>query len=268
MDNSHARLLTVDEYGQVIDLLESLVVLVLRRFLQHEFSLQTKDSILRNFLSRMAVSLRSIMVLFQVEDFHNCWVILRCVIDRLIHIGYLQRTNSFEEFEKWSLIERYKYLHKIKSDVGNRSKFDKGFKEAHDFFASIASRLDTSEVQWHRPRAREIAKQMGLDFIYHYGYDHASTFVHPLADEGFSDFEQLMHLPKLSQGANPVVVLQNSCFAGLLTLRHSLVASSLSWKSDYFLLLDNLMRYSGTGNPRLIEKARAVLSTLGSSPAE
>jgi len=267
MDSNNPRLLAVEEYGQVIDLLESFVVLVLRRFLQHEFSLQTKDSILRNFLSRMAVSLRSIMVLFKEEDFHNCWVILRCVIDRLIHIGYLQRTNSFEEFEKWSLMERYKYLHKIKSDVGNRSKFDKGFKEAHDFFASIVSKLDKSEIQWHRPRARETAKQMGLDFIYHYGYDHASTFVHPLADEGFTDFERLMHLPRLSQGANPVIVLQNSCFAGLLTLRHSLSASSLSWKSDYLLLLDNLMRYSGTGNLHLIEKARVILANLGSSPA-
>jgi hypothetical protein len=77
MDNSHAQLLTVEKYGQVIDLIERFVVLILRRFLQHEFSLQSKDnSILRNSLSRMAVSLRSIMVLFKVEDFHNCWVII------------------------------------------------------------------------------------------------------------------------------------------------------------------------------------------------
>ena len=56
-----------------------------------------------------------------------------------------------------------------------------------DFFAETedkkrrARELSAENPQWKRPFADDVAKAMDLRFLYKYGYDYGSMFVHPMA---------------------------------------------------------------------------------------
>ena len=83
---------------------------------------------------------------------------------------------------------------------------------------------------------------MKLDFIYKYGYNHASAFVHPMATDGLNDFYRLMDIPTINIGADPRSILQNACFSVIFLIREALNNSSLIWKEIVYFFLDNIMK--------------------------
>ena len=73
---------------------------------------------------------------------------------------------------------------------------------------------------------------MDLMFLYRYGYDYASRYVHPMANDGQDDFCVITDLePPLDIPAASIVVLSNSILVASMIIQEALNASSLLWMS-------------------------------------
>lgn len=82
--------------------------------------LTTKDTILRNFLAKSISQLRTIKLLKNSGQLLDCYIIYRSMVDRLGHLYYLDRTNSYEDFDDWSFLRQM--------DANNNSLSDENFK--------------------------------------------------------------------------------------------------------------------------------------------
>lgn len=73
-------------------------------------------AIIRNFLARADTTARAVFKLWEIHDFQDCWVLHRCLLDRLFYLRFLTRTDSFSNFEEWSFHEQYKAVNRVRSD--------------------------------------------------------------------------------------------------------------------------------------------------------
>ncbi len=93
-------------------------------------------------------------------------------------------------------------------------------------------RLVKNPPDWQRPKAEDAAKRMGLTILYRYGYDYASRYVHPMADDGQDDFYTITHLePRPNVPSAGIVVLSNSILIASMILQEGLNSSSLCWRA-------------------------------------
>lgn len=76
----------------------------------------TKNLILRNLIARTAVSVRGIMQLWLIGDVQDCWVLHRCLMDRLFHLRHLGSTKEYELFDDWSFYQQFNALSRVRSD--------------------------------------------------------------------------------------------------------------------------------------------------------
>lgn len=121
--------------------------------------LSTKDTILRNFLSKSISQLRTINILNTKGQLSDCFIIYRSMVDRLGHLYYLQRTQSFQDFEEWSFLRQI--------DKNNSSLSDTNFKDTlpKELFTPSQEekerykRLKQIGSKWNRPNIEEEFKK-------------------------------------------------------------------------------------------------------------
>ena len=227
-----------------------------------------RNEVIANFLARSTTSLRSLGVLYQAGDYPNCMIILRSIIYRLLHLGHLQERDAYENFKQITLVERHKYLHRIKTDPLMANKEDDRFEFAYKLSSKIFGFLQkrgADRIKWSRMNPKEIAKQMKLGFIYPFGYEHASSYVHPMVDEGSDDISRLLGLPSRNLGADKRTILQNACLSIQLLLRNALLFADQEWDKKYYLFLDNIMHYTGTGGNDFLIMSNKLLQSLETS---
>lgn len=82
--------------------------------------------------------------------------------------------------------------------------------------------LSKNPPKWRRPKAGDVAMSMNLSFLYKYGYDFASTYVHPMANDGDQDFYTLTKLKPTPPFPDQISVLSNSILVGSLILQEAL----------------------------------------------
>jgi hypothetical protein len=89
---------------------------------------------------------------------------------------------------------------------------------------------------------------MNLDFLYKYGYDYASTLVHPMANDGVEDFLRLTELQGNSIYFDQRPVVSNSCLAVTLLIGEGLGASGLEWISPVIDFLYDFRDFLSDGS--------------------
>jgi hypothetical protein len=88
-------------------------------------------------------------------------------------------------------------------------------------------------------KGRDAAKRMGLTLLYKYGYDYASRYVHPMANDGQDDFYTITHLePEVSDAG--IVVLSNSILIASMILQEALNSSSLCWRAVVYNAIEGI----------------------------
>lgn len=99
-------------------------------------SLSIKDIILRNFLAKSISQLRTIKILNSAGQLFDCNIIYRSMVDRLGHLYYLERTNSYKDFDDWSFLRQM--------DANNTSLSDVNFKDTlpKEFFLPTKENKD------------------------------------------------------------------------------------------------------------------------------
>ena len=108
--------------------------------------------------------------------------------------------------------------------------------------------LSKNRPTWRRPKAEDVAKHLGMRFLYSYGYDYASTHVHPMANDGILDFFIITKLKRAQDFPDQRVLLSNTVLTGSMIVQQALNASTLAWRVLLFDFLDELRRCLEAGD--------------------
>lgn len=252
--------LTVEEYKIFSQTLRVVTGLLMFSIQQHE--LTTKRTIIRNFMSKSIASLQGIFALWEIKNYQDCYVLLRVIADRLFHLHDLIENDSFEVFDDWAFYQQFCARNKTLSDQEFNKKIIKQTYEANKEQKARFKRLTEDKPSYKRPKPEKAAKSLGLDFVYDYGYDHASTLVHPMANDGFEDFVILTGLYPDVERPDHRSVLSNGSLYTFLVLNNSMLGSGLGfkWKKEVVEFMDSCMDFFKDGKTDYQVKFMALSS--------
>jgi len=140
----------------------------------------------------------------------------------------------------------YKARQKLLSDVEMCHKVPASLKQLQESQKARYKQLVGKTHTWRRPQAEDVAKSMGLGFLYSYGYDLASTKVHPMAQDGEIDFVRLTS-PTNHQSLPDATVVRNSILVQSILIQEALNASSVQWRNIVYDFLDQLQKFLKDG---------------------
>ncbi|MCL4473055.1 MAG: DUF5677 domain-containing protein, partial [Actinobacteria bacterium] len=222
----------IEKYLEALGIFHNFIVTLLFEFAREPRSI--KDTIIRNFFARTDMTMRGIFELWKIEDYQDCWILHRCLLDRLFHLHELHEKNEFEIFESWSFLQQYNAINRVRSDP------EFGGAKAVDLFnltdeqVKRAQSLSDSPPTWHRPKPKSVAKAMDMTFLYRFGYDYGSTHVHPMANDGDQDFYSITGLEPKPDYPDQISVISNTLLHGTMIIQTGLNASSesprVSWR--------------------------------------
>lgn len=237
---------TIEVYRAAADALYAVSGMVLFSFAKHDCD--TKNVIIRNFVARSAMTLKSVFSLWDNGDTQNAWVIHRALIDRMFHLHSLGVNDDFQAFDDWSFFEQFKSQNLVKSDALFK---DQAVGWVYEISAEKKARikaLEKNKPKWRRPWAEDVAKDMGMEFLYKYGYDYASSHVHPMANDGEQDFYTITKLQPSPRLPSQITVISNTILTSTLILQDSLNHSSFSWRRVLWDFIDNVRALLDSGD--------------------
>lgn len=211
------------------------------------FANSIRRMIILSFISRALVTLRGVTALWGAQDYHDCRVLTRCLIERALWLRALDDDNSFDAFEEWSFVKQFEANHVALSDPAVNYRIP---KEA--FKPSVSDRQRYEKLRkrtlWKEPRPEAVAKAADLVVLYKHGYDRASSFVHPRANEGEADFLRLTGLGVAASGPENTMPLHNAAHATWVVLHYGMKFSGLGWRVFITDFMENLFAFLETGS--------------------
>jgi len=238
---------SLEEFRTAIGAFHGVCGLLLFAFAKQDCD--TKNLLIRNFIARTDVMLRGVLQLWDVADFQDCWILNRCLLDRLFHLIHLGETGSHGLFDDWSFCEQYKAQNRVRSDPEFRDALKSELFTPSPKEKSRFNELSKSPPKWERPMAEVIAKRRNLSFLYRYGYDFGSTHVHPMANDGQQDFFSITKLEPSPNFPDQRSVISNSILIGCMIVQEGLNQSSFRWRRVVYDFLDHLMGHLHDGTP-------------------
>lgn len=239
--------LTPEQYQEAARSYHVLTGMLLLEFARH--GSEARDQICQNFIARADTMLSGIFSLWEIRDFGDCWILHRALMDRLFHLHALNRDDHFELFEDWSFKSQYEAANRVRSDPAMKDRLEGVVEELTERQKDRYRKLSNDPPKWRRPKAEDAAKDMGLGLLYAYGYDFASTHVHPMANDGQEDFFRLTGLQPAPNFPDWSVVLNNSVLIASMIAQEALNASKLSWRSVVYDAVDGIRQYLEGGSP-------------------
>ena len=243
IDNTHY--LPLEDYDKPIEDLRRFTGIVLLLYADHSQDL--KDRIIRNFIARGMACLKSILGTWTLGNIQDCWILHRSLIDRLLHLRSIRERNEFEVFEKWSFLRKFENKNSLVSDPEIRHKLNPEWSSFSSTDRNRHDQLKREKIQWKRPSAKQVFKDMHLSLLYKVGYDFASSHVHPMANDGEEDFLKLTGL-----ASEPLfdkrVALHNSLVIQLTLIQEGLIASNPHWRGLVSEILDQYFSLLETGS--------------------
>ncbi|OCH59920.1 hypothetical protein A6D98_02075 [Aliivibrio fischeri] len=220
---------TIEEYTEIKEALVNISGLLLFEFAK-DSDLGTKDVILRNFLAKSTMSLKGVFALWEIDNYQDCWALYRTQMDRLFHLEHIATHNEFELFDEWSIYKQ--------AQANNLAKSDKRFpieqtSQVYYFNNHYAERVKSvlkSKPRWNRPKAEKVAKDMGMDFLYKFGYDLASMHVHPMSNDGQQDYFTITGIEPLESFPTQITVIHNSILTATMIMQNVFNYSSYGWR--------------------------------------
>lgn len=237
--------LPVERYEDALGTFHAIAGILLFEFAKDKRS--KRDTIIRNFVARTDMMARAVFRLWELQDYQDCWILHRCLLDRLFHLWHLQQSDQFEMFEAWSFLEQYNAVNRVRSDpefIGAReSRLFALTPEQKERAGALAK----ARPIWHRPKPERVAKSLNMHFLYRFGYDLASTHVHPMANDGVQDFHTITKLEPTTDFLDQRTVLSNTLLVASMVVQQGLNASTLAWRAVVYDFLDDFMLFLGTG---------------------
>jgi hypothetical protein len=249
---------TDDEYRLATESFARLTGHFLFQFARH--LLDTKNTIIQNFVARSVTMLRGIRSLWDIGDFQDCWILHRSLMDRYFHLVALGKNGSFNTFDDWSFMKQYEAQNRVRSDPNCKSVLDSPLfrptPEQRIRYAALAK----SPPKWKRPKAEDVAKEARISPLYDYGYDFASTHVHPMANDGLEDFYAITKLEPKPDFPPHISVLHNSLLVACLIANEAINQSNFRWITLVFDFYDHMMRFLDTGSTEYMTSFKKLVS--------
>lgn len=220
---------------------------VLLSFAKHGQGL--RETIARNFVARGMSCTQSIFAVWKAGSEQDAWILHRSLLDRLFHLHHLSETDEFAKFEEFSFLSLYEARHQLLTDPQMKSKVPSALKDQQREHKSRYDAISVKEGRWRRPKPEDVAKKMDLGFLYRFGYDYASTHVHPMARDGDGDFTNLVS-PSQASAHPDATVVRNSILVQSLLVQEAFNISRMRWRAIAYDFLDQLQVFLGTGDPQ------------------
>ena len=220
---------------------------VLLSFAKHGQGL--RDTVARNFIARGMSCTKSIYAVWKTGSEQDAWILHRSLLDRLLYLHHLGETDGFSDFEEHTFLSMYKARQQLLSDPDMREKVPPSLKELQKKDRPRYETLSRTQSRWRRPKAEEVAKSMNLGFLYRFGYDYASTHVHPMACDGEADFTTLISPPGAVNLPDATVV-RNSILVQSMLVQEALDISRMRWRAIAYDFLDQICVFLETGDPQ------------------
>lgn len=234
-----------DVFHEAIETFRVYSGVVLLSFAKHGQGL--RDTVARNFIARGMTCTQSIYAVWKAGSEQDAWILHRSLVDRLLHLHHLGETDAFSDFEEHSFLSTYEARHQLLSDPDMRGKVPPSLKELQKKDRSRYESISQKRSRWRRPKAEEVAKRMNLGFLYRFGYDYASTHVHPMAGDGEADFTTLISPPGTVKLPDATVV-RNSILVQSMVVQEAMNVSSMRWRAIAYDFLDQVRAFLGTGD--------------------
>ena len=241
---------SIQEYRDAIDAFHGFCTLVLLAFAKHDCDI--KDTIVRNFIARTDMMVRGVLRLWDIADFQDCWILYRCLTDRLFHLVHLGKTGEYKLFDDWSFCEQFKALDRVRSDPECQGAIQSQVFTASPREKLRFNRLSKSPPKWKRPKPEVVAKQMDMSFIYKHGYEFGSMHVHPMANDGQQDFFSITKTEPHPNFPDQRAVVNNSLLTGCMVVQEALNQSSFRWRNVVYDFIDHLIAHIRDGRPDYI----------------
>lgn len=253
---------TDDEYRFATETFARLTGHFLFQFARHP--LDTKNTILQNFVARTIVMVRGIRSLWDIGDFQDCWILHRCLMDRYFHVVALGKATSYQTFDDWSFKRQYEAQNRVRSDPDCKRVISSPLFTPTPEHVARYSALAKSQPKWKRPKAEDVAKEAHVSPLYDYGYDFASMHVHPMANDGLEDFYAITKLEPKPDFPSHISVLHNSLLVGCLLVNEALNQSDFRWMALVFDFYNHLMKFLDSGATDYMKTFTRIVS-LGSN---
>jgi len=254
----------IEVYRAAADALYIVSGMVLFAFARYECD--TKNIIIRNFVARTAITLKSVFALWDNQDYQNAWVIHRALVDRMFHLHSLGERNDFTVFDEWSFYEQYKAQNRVKSDELFKNQAVGWVYDLSEDQKDRIKALEKNKPVWKRPKAATVAKDMGMEFLYKYGYDYASTHVHPMANDGQQDFFTITGLEPAPRFPSNITVISNTLLTASMILQDAMNYSSFRWRKivwDCISEIRSVLEVGGTPYQASLLKLAKMSSEQG-----
>jgi hypothetical protein len=240
MTETLMKIRPIEEYALTVETMYRFTVILILQFTHA--SDQIRETIIRNFIARGMICLQSILQLWVFGNTSDCWILYRALIDRLFCLRTLAEKDEFEKFEKWSFMQQYEALNRVRSDPIFSVKADKKSLAPTKENKERYLKLKKDNIQWIRPKAETVAdKSFGMPYLYSYGYDYASMYVHPMANDGENDYLRIIQ--DKTSTKDHIVVVHNSILIQTMLIQEGLKASNFLWRAIVNNFLDQC-RYS------------------------
>jgi len=233
-----------ESFSQALETLRIFCGMVLLEFARNAGGL--RDRIIKGFIARGMTCTDSIFTIWQHGSDEDAWILHRSLLDRLFHLHYIVLENNFTAFEEYTFVKNFEARRKLLSEKEMLNKFSK--KQSNDLKELLKLQepryleMKNHQPRWHRPNAEKVARSMGLGFLYRYGYDYASRYVHPMADEGEPDFSRLISKSDSDSLPDPTVI-RNSLLAQSMLIQEGLNASTMKWRAIVYNYLDQFRTF-------------------------
>lgn len=252
------RKLSEEQYRSALEALHVVTGAVLFEFAREPR--EVRDTILRNLVARAYRLMTAIFALWRVDDFQDCWILHRSLLERWFHLVNLDETDSFETFEAWSFLEQYKAVHRVTSDANVDTSSSDLFVPLTPPQKRRVTELLKSPPDWRRPRPEDVAKNADMRFLYKYGYDHASARVHPMADDGLQDFHIITGLEPAPTFPDQSAVLTNTLLVDTMIIQDAMNASTMSWMSLVYNTLTDVRASLGSDDVDFSERVAQLVA--------
>lgn len=238
--------LPVEIYVEALDAFHIVSGIILFEYARRE--LNTRNVIIRDLIARTDTMMRAVFRIWDIQDYQDCWILYRCLMDRLFHLSNLDDHDQFEIFEEWSFFEKYKGFDRVLNARGIAGSLDNKMISISEEILDRVKFLSKNPPAWRRPKAKDVAKRLNMHFLYSLGYDYGSTHVHPMADDGNRDFFTITKLKPTTDLPDERSVLSNTLLIGTMIVQNGLNASTLDWHSFFYDFLDNLRGFLDKGS--------------------
>jgi Family of unknown function (DUF5677) len=208
-----------------------------------------RQTIARNFVARGMVCTQSIFALWKTGSETDAWILHRSLVERLLLLHHLGERDEFSAFEEHSFLSMYEARNQLLSDADMKCKVPPSLRELQGASEARYQDILARRPRWRRPKAKDMAKAMDLGFLYRFGYDYASTHVHPMAGDGEADFAALASARDAPSLPHPTVVW-NSVLVQTMLVQEALNVGGMRWLAIVYDFLDHMREFLRSGDLR------------------